>query len=139
MTDEYWIWRHKLLNNNFAVRYPNGFRGRRHCLSLLDDNGKFLDYVAGRQVYIESYTKGDVRQHPLYRELEDKLRAGENLLILEVDGPRYHRTEPYNTLPEGSLAITEEIVKLARNHPKRPFGHGWVLGAMLAGLEDCLN
>lgn len=142
LTPEFCNWRNKLLNNEFAIRYTAGFRNRHTCRSLLTEAGEFLSYVPGRKVYIDCYTKGDVREHPLYLELQQMLERGQNLLLMEVDGPRYHESAPFNELPAAvkdcSLPVTAEIVSLARNNPNRPFGHGWVLAAMLAGLEECM-
>lgn len=53
LTQEYWDWREKGLTNEFAVRYPNGFEGRKECVCLVTDEGEILDYIEGRRVYYQ--------------------------------------------------------------------------------------
>lgn len=138
----YWQWRLKGLNHEFAIRYPNGFHGRHKCLYLIDDQGNFLDYLQGRKIYVDAYLESNIRDHPLYQELVSLHQQGWGLIICEVDGPRFNESDPFNNLPQNvegcALPVTEETVKKARWNTARPFGHGWVLAAMLAGLESAM-
>ena len=60
----YWAWRKKGMQNSYAVRYPNGFNGRRKCLYSLwpvnDDDVLFeqLDYIQARKkIYCGEYAR----------------------------------------------------------------------------------
>lgn len=121
-TDEYWIWRENGLSHQFAIRYPNGFKGRHSCHALIDDDGNFLNYIDGRQIYIDGYLTSDIKNNYLYQELHNFLNEGLDILILEVDGP------------DPAVEITEESFITARNSEDYPFGHGWVIGGMLLNL-----
>jgi len=150
-TPEYWAWRNKGLNHNLAVRFPAGKNNRHLCKGLITDDGQVLDYLQGRRIYIEAYTKPrisdgkvEVREHPLFQDLQQRLAQGENLLLCEVDGPQYHASAPYNTLdPQDKnswhLPINAQTIQQARWNPSRPFGHGFVLCAMLANLEQYMH
>ena len=148
-TAEYWAWRNKGLNHNLAVRFPAGRTNTHLCKGLITDDGQVLDYLQGRKIYIESYTKPgpnskvEVREHPLFKDLQQRLTQGENILLCEVDGPQYHDSAPYNTLNPNDkntwhLTITPQTIKAARWNPNRPFGHGWVLCAMLTDNEQAM-
>jgi hypothetical protein len=143
LTDEYWAWRAKGINNPYHVRYPVGFDHRHNCLHLLkeNDDGTYtkLDYVNGRkQVYIPEYVKL-VKLAAKFVELKNKLANGENLLIIEVDGPHLESLDYYkekygvdNTFIENStMLVNEANIKIMLNDTLHPFGHGYALGMSL--------
>jgi hypothetical protein len=145
-TDEYWAWREKGMNNPYAVRYPAGFQNRHNCICSLweDDNGEYdqLDYLTARKViycgeYIKAYKSIDD-----YHLLKKKLDNGENLQIIEVDGPDPTCTYyPYNkiSVDNPGLKITEKRIKILLNDPRKPFGHGYVIAALLLDGEKWLE
>jgi hypothetical protein len=85
---EYWLWRQAGFNNKYAVRYPVGFSTCHNSLySLIEKEGKPLDCIETRkQIYAPIYIEL-VKQQKLFKILKQRLQNGENLLIIEVDGP----------------------------------------------------
>jgi hypothetical protein len=148
ITPEYWAWRQKGLANPYAVRYPNGFHGRSECLFSLwprdDDPTQFdrLDYIAARKkIYCGEYVRLAPKT-PHFRELKSLLAAGESLLLAEVDGPDPTLTfPPYDQITEAApgLKIDEAVIKLLINDTRKPFGHGYVIAALLLGGEEWLK
>ena len=54
LTEDFWAWREKGMNNLYAVRYPNGFKGRTKCLFAVwpgnnDEEDVKLNYIEGRK------------------------------------------------------------------------------------------
>lgn len=120
LTDEYWEWREKGMNNPVAIRYHVGFNYRSKCRSLikLDDNTySELNYIEGRkQVYINEYAV-PLKKEEKFKNLKMRLEKGENLLIIEVDGPHqeslnYYK-EKYNVddtfIQNSTMLINEKI------------------------------
>lgn len=141
----YFAWRQKLLTNPYPVRYPVGYHHRHHCLCSFRElpDGTIdptpLDYVAARKaIYVPEYIRL-VRKHPLFGELQRRVRGGENLLILDVDGPHqeslpYYR-EKYGVdasfLDRGSVLALPAHLELLLNDTKHPYGHGYALATAL--------
>jgi hypothetical protein len=51
LTEAYWEWRDKGMNNNYAVRYPNGYSGRTSCkCSIWGPDNKQLGYIEARKL-----------------------------------------------------------------------------------------
>ena len=145
---EYWLWRQKGMSNSDAVRYPVGFHYRHKCLYAIKDNNvdDKLDYIETRkQIYVPIYCKL-VKKQPAFSKLKNRLAAGENLLIIEVDGPhqeslRYYR-EQYQAddtfIEDDTMLATDENLMVMLYDPKHPFGHGYCLAMALLGLDDVL-
>ena len=172
ITPDYWKWRAKGINHKHPVRYPNGYGGKEKCicalwsaknniLAELDDiedeyaEMEQLDYIEARKrIYVPLYIKL-AKQNAEFAELRKKLENGENLQILDVDGPDdtiYEKNgkipAPYDTMTQGihgvtsevgSIEITEENIKLLLNDPTQPFGHGYCLAVTLLEKEEWLN
>lgn len=159
LTPEYWSWRKKLSRHDYAVRYPVGFYGRSKCLYALKRARKYtkkekkqgvdieyvqLDYIEGRkQIYAPVYISL-VRKEPQYEQLLEKLRSGQNLLIIEVDGPHQEDLDYYKEKYEveddfivgNTMDCTKKNISIMLNDPKHPFGHGYCLGlSLLADLQ----
>jgi len=142
LTPEYWAWREKGMRCPYPVRYPVGFASRSDCLfSMWED--KRLNYISARKaIYLPLYLKLVVAK-PQFDELRQRLAAGENLLIIEVDGP-HQESLPYykerykvadNFIENSTVLATQENLQLLLNDAKHPFGHGYCLAAALLGLE----
>lgn len=87
VTDEYYQWREKGMNCKWPVRYPVGYNYRHSCLFSLDNNGQQYDYIEARKkIYAPVYIKLAKRQAK-FQELKQRLVRGEDLLIVEIDGP----------------------------------------------------
>jgi hypothetical protein len=86
------------------VRFPVGSnpveRAKCQFSLTLKDNGtvdytRKLDYVQSRkETYGKVYCE-NVKRHSLFKELQRRLDAGENLLIIEVDGPHQESLSYY--------------------------------------------
>jgi hypothetical protein len=141
--EAYARWREKGMNHNRAVRYPNGYKGRTKCICSISEDGKQrLNYIQARKaIYCDFYVKHGLK-HPSFLALKERLEKGENLLIVEVDGPDYNLTyEPYNRISKESpgLEMDEATVKMLLHDTRKPFGHGYVIAALLLGGEKWLK
>lgn len=150
LTDEYYAWREKGMNNKYAVRYPVGFQHRHKCLYALaeDEDGniitdKKLDYIASRkEIYVKEYCRL-VKKKPKFQELKSRLEQGENLLIFEVDGPHQESLQYYkdkykvgnNFIENSTMLANKENLKIMLNDTKHPFGHGYCLAMALNNIE----
>ncbi len=150
-TSEYWEWRKKGLNNEYAVRYPVGFEHRHKCLYLLKENldGSFdrLNYIDSRkQVYVKEYCSL-VKERPLFKKLLKMLEQGKNLLIIEVDGPHEESLEYYkekykvdnNFIENNTIICNEKNINIMLNDSKHPFGHGYALSMALLDKDEEWN
>lgn len=150
ITDEYWAWREKLMFNSYAVRYPVGFDHRHKCLGAyleLEDgsiNPEPLDYVTSRKlIYLPVYCKL-AKEQPKFRALRKALDRGENLLILEVDGPHQedlaYYIKTYNVdesfIEQDTILMTPENNKIMVNDTLHPYGHGYCLAVALLGVDQ---
>lgn len=140
---EYWGWRKKGMKAEYAVRYPNGFNGRHKCRFALWDtdlgadpaiesgNLERLSYLdARRKIYCGLYSK----LAPLnseFKKLLAMLDAGKNLLISEVDGPQIDTVHTVTKLHPYLDIDDENTIRLLLNDERRPFGHGYVIAALL--------
>lgn len=137
-TIAYWDWRKKGMANGYAVRYPNGFHGRNLCLCHIwpgeKDGYERLGYVEARKrIYCGEYVRlAPKTSH--FRRLQEMLRSGVNLLILEVDGPDPTlQFPPYDRISRAhpGLLIDEEVIRMLINDIRKPFGHGYVVASLL--------
>lgn len=147
LTSNYWLWRDKGFKNQYPVRYPVGYDYRHKCIySVLKDpltkQYKFLDYIsARREIYLPNYLNS---LDPYLAEtgkkklnyLKQKISRGNNLLIIEIDGPHFeslqYYQEKYNVgndfiLPNNVSVINSSKLEIFLNDPKHPFGHGYCL------------
>lgn len=156
----YWAWRAKGMSAPDPIRYPVTYDVdlRASCLGALwrDDEGdpqtpwnakvtEALDYISARKrIYVPLYEKY-VTAQPQFRELVKRVRDGENLLILEVDGPHQESMQYYKErygctddfIKNDSVAATHENLHLLLNDPLHPYGHGYCLAkAMLNNLHS---
>jgi hypothetical protein len=158
ITDAYWKWREAGMNNKYPIRYPVGFKHRHKCLYSLKELNTVQDHISSdnyvqyngtmyaklgyiesrKQIYIPIYCDL-VKRQPKFQELKNRLDKGENLLIIEVDGPHqesldYYK-EKYNVLDNfivnNTIAINKENINIMLNDEKYPFGHGYCLALAL--------
>lgn len=145
----YLLWRQKLENCEYPIRYPVGYEHRHKCLFSLDERDDFtidptpLTYIEARKaIYIKCYEEA-VREVPLFQKLKERLEGGENLLIIEVDGP-HEETMPYyiqkynvpnNFITNGTMLATKENLQIMVNDEKHPYGHGYCLAALLLDIK----
>lgn len=142
LTPAYFDWREKGMRNAYAVRYPNGFQGRHKCLYSFWE-GEKLDYVAARKkIYCGEYARL-APPTKAFKELYSALHErGENLLLIEVDGPDPTLTyPPYDQISTANpcMIMNEKNIRLLVNDEKKPFGHGFVLAALLLDGAEWMN
>ena len=135
-TAAYWRWRAAGMACKHAVRYPVGFKHRLKCRGfVLDDSSNtILGYIESRkQVYFPMYQKA-VQKHPKFIDLQERLRNGENLCIVEVDGPHseslgHYMKEygvPASFFKDNTVVIDKTTLEILLNDPLHPFGHGFL-------------
>jgi hypothetical protein len=149
ITPQYLNWRKAGMNCTEAVRYPVGRNNMAKCLFALAENNdgtvnaKTLTYVESRKaIYIPIYEQS-VQGKPQFVELKNRLAKGENLLIIEIDGPHeesllYYR-EKYGVGPDfiqgQSMLCTPANLNIMLNDPLHPYGHGYCLAAALQDIK----
>lgn len=128
LTKEFWAWRKKLWENEYPVRYPNGFHGRHECVCALWKEGNEwlqLNYLTARKkIYCKVYEQL-VKETEGYKQLKKLYDAGQNIQICEMD------------VRPG--IITEEVLVREINNDKEPFGHGYCLATCLMGLTHIFD
>lgn len=168
-TDEYWEWRQAGMEHDKPVRYPNGFKGKADCICVLWPASGALDdatnphvqmlqlgYVDSRKkVYVGLYSMM-AKKNDEFAELRKMLENGQNLQILDVDGPDITRATdatgkvkaPYDQIPDGihgetsgvgSIEINEANIRALIEDTAQPFGHGYVLAALLMGGDAWMH
>jgi hypothetical protein len=148
-TYDYWVWSSLGMSNKYHVRYPNTFHGKSEVVcSLFYDNIKeeyqVLDYIQARKkIYAPIYCSL-VKKQLKFKELQEKLSRGENLLIIEVDGPhddnKYYK-EKYginNFVQNGTIKVNKNNIKILLNDSKYCFGHGYCLACALLDKDEWL-
>lgn len=149
LTKGYLKWRKKGMSNKYPVRYPVGFHHRHKCLFAIKDvaNPISLNYVDSRkEIYVKEYCKL-VKTLDKFKELQARLQAGENLLIIEVDGPHQESASYYQKkynadkkfIDKSTILINENNIQIMLNDDKHAFGHGYCLGMTLLNKEDEWN
>ena len=130
-------WRDSLWSCPNAIRYPNKiYRKKLPKFALcIDKQGKEtrMDYLTFRkQIYYKEYTRL-IKKLSEYRILLNKLKAGKNIMICEVDVPR---SWAYNMEINGIKLDYTQQMSIARleqliNDTSMPFGHGLCLAYSL--------
>lgn len=150
INDLYKAWRKKGMWNPYSVRYPVGYASRGTCRFALAENldgtineNEKLDYIHGRKkIYVKLYCDL-VKQHPVFHTLQQRLLNGENLLILEVDGPCENSLNYYkqkynvgdNFIEDGTMLVNQQNIQIMLNDAKHPFGHGYCLAMALLNKD----
>lgn len=141
--EEYWNWREKGMKNPFAIRYPVGRKHRHKCICSITEEGEHLNYIESRKrIYLPVYIDL-VKDQQQFTELKERLERGENLLIIEVDGPHQESLDHYKKfykvdddfIDQDTILVTKKNMEILLNDPKHPFGHGYCLGMALLGIE----
>lgn len=130
-------WHDALLSNPHPIRRPNG----RAIPLYAWWNGKKLSVIEARkQIYIPELQKL-YRNDPAYQKLLEKVREGQNIIIVEPDGA------PLYLYPQGFevnidlLTILQDVTKVKdfpgsklKSDKYVPYGHGYVIALTI--LED---
>jgi hypothetical protein len=155
LNNKWHLWNQKGFHNPDPVRYPVGKKHRGNCIGivpprLIKENkspirvDQLLGVVEGRkQVYFKEYNRL-VKQELLFHKLQSKLRNGENLLIIEVDGPRAESLDYYKTtynvennfIQNDTILVDEKNMKIMLHDTRHSFGHGYCLAISLLEKEE---
>jgi hypothetical protein len=154
LTQEYYDWRKKGMECKYAIRYPVGFTHRHKCKYALayNDNGTInelnqLDYVESRKkIYVPEYCRL-VKKEKKFKELQDRLKNGENLLVIEVDGPHQESLDYYKQkynmdndfIQDNTMIANEKNISIMLNDNKHAFGHGYCLTMALLDKDILWN
>ncbi len=140
----YWKWREKGLKCAYPVHYPVGKAHAKNCLySLKEKGGPRLSYIEARkEIYLPKYAKLVHRQGQ-FTELQHRLKRGENLLIIEVDGPHQESLSYYqetykvdsNFIEQNTMVANYANLEIMLADSKHIFGHGYCLAAILLGID----
>lgn len=113
VSDQWLAWAYSGISSAKPVRYPMG-RGTKPEFSLWD--GKRLGYIeAKRSVYFPIY-RDLIKSSRVFLSLQEEILKGGQITIYDFD-----------VYPLGK----ERSLSDALNNPKRIFGHGFIVGAML--------
>lgn len=149
---KYFRWRRKGMSTQDPIRWPVGKVASRRCLfSIHEDELQHsldpksrLSYVEARkQIYLRSYLEAVVKEDQ-FKELQERLVGGENLLIIEVNGPHQESLKYYVDtygvsnlfFQHSTVQATKRNLKILINDTKHPFGHGYCLAAALLGITE---
>lgn len=156
-TPEFWAWREKGFRNGISVRYPVGRQNMHRCKFAIPydtpsptdgtlvsvDSIEQLDYVQGRKrIYLPLYVDL-VKKHSMFRELQERYKKGENLLIIEVDGPHEESLSYYKEkygvddsfIQRDTMIASHENLKIMLNDTRHCFGHAYCLSVALLELD----
>ena len=61
--------------------------------------------------------------------LRTLVKLGESIVVYDFDGPRDSDNDPI------CLEVTREMLKQKINDPVHPFGHGYIVAGLLAGIR----
>lgn len=134
-TDEWRKFRDKNMRLKRAFRRPPSTRSKEytigkngkkkwkyHTAVSSEYMGERMDYITGRKkIYAIVYTYLVIRTQ-VYQSLKKYVDKGLSVMILDHD-----------ILP-GNHKITVDFLRERINDPKFPFGHGYVLAGLLAGI-----
>ncbi len=130
-------WHDTLVAKKEAVRRPNGYEKPLYAWW----EGEKLGVIEARKRIYIPFLQELYRAHPAYQQLLTKVKNGENVLILEPDGPpaglyplgldmdlelliKFQDITEWNQLP-GAYTTSKKYV---------PYGHGYVIALTI--LQD---
>lgn len=110
-------------------RYPPG-KGKRVLHAIFDDvSDKPLDYIPSRKlVYVPQYAQL-IEQRDALQYWRSQLQAGHNIIVYDFDGPRLENGDVTSEL------CTLELLRTKINDTRHPFGHGYVVAALVMGID----
>ncbi len=146
---EYWKWRDAVKNFDYPIRRPNGFHSKECIGFILSDveseTPEILDYITARKIfYFTEYMKL-IRLHEQYHQLFNKVKAGQNILIAEIDvafqDDLDYYINKYNVstdfIKNYTMIMNKKNIEIVLNDDKNPCGHGVALAmALLYDLGD---
>jgi hypothetical protein len=128
-----------------AVRsqYPKHMRG--HIVGSIDwrdPEAPLLDYRSTRAQYIEMFGAclRNASSQSAIDLLRSTLRAGQDVILAETDGPHLDRRNDYlaqklDFAEDGCLLVTREAFRAVAADTRHCFGHCWTFAKALVGDE----
>jgi len=157
------IWHDKLALSKYPIRYPFTFSPEVRATTLgvlaperlkeyranpesIKINAKrdLLGVAEGRrQVYFRYYIPA-VKLQPKFKELQRRYDQGENLLIIDVDGPRQESLDYYREkygvradfIEQDTILATLENCRIMLRDPKHSCGHTFGLAMSFSRQES---
>lgn len=107
-------------------RYPNTKNNK--VLYAKWEHTEDLNYVDSRKkVYVTEYAEL-IRNKEMTKYWIDMHNKGHNLIIYDFDGPRNTEGAPI------CVEFTKELYEEKIEYTQHPFGHGYVVAALISGL-----
>lgn len=92
-------------------------------------NGRAYGYIESRkEIYVAIYYRL-IKNLPAIKAMQQMIADGESLMIIDGDGP------PRDLYPQGMEMNAANWRKMI-DDPHQPFGHGYVVAAVVAGLPE---
>lgn len=91
-------------------------------------DGQQYNYTEARWIYTAKYCNV-VKTLPAFKELEKLYKAGEPIMLIDHDGPSSTQ------YPEGR-SVTWDLINNAFDDITRPYGHAYIIAAMLLYTGD---
>jgi hypothetical protein len=106
-------------------KYPKA-KGMKVLHSNYDDT--IRDYITSRkEIYVKEY-RDLVKNRESVGKWKQILQE-KSVVVYDFDGPRNDEGEPV------CLEVTKELLMQKLQDPKHPFGHGYIVAALLANIE----
>lgn len=153
VTAEWYKWKDKGFNSQNWIRYPVGTKPEerakcKYSLTLNDDGtvneSNKQTYISSRKVtYVTKYVE-NVIKYKEFLQLKKILLSGQNILIIEVDGP-HQESLPYyiekygvnkNFIINNTVEVTVKNMKILLNDEKHAFGHGYCAAMELLEITN---
>lgn len=147
LTDEYNNWRQKGLNYHTSVRYPVGNdRSSPKPIAYYDE--KTNSYIsdeneAFKKIFLDNYLEALKTNHE-FNILKTRVNMGENILLLDFEGPRTEDEAYYNQkygLPLGTIiqnivGVNMDVLNIFLNDKYRKFAPSYAIAAAIYELDD---
>lgn len=141
---EYYNWRGMLMRNPYPVKFLSGYHNPRKPFFFLEsEDSEPINYITARKkIYCPLYINR-IKEERHFKELKERHEKGENLLLIEPDGP-HQESLPYykekykvddSFIEKNTLLATEENLKIMLNDTKHQFGYGYCLAAALQDIN----
>jgi len=127
-TEKYFAFRRKIFASVKGKRRPlpkstHGFP----CAARY--NGRAYGYIESRkEIYVAIYYRL-IKNLPAVKAMQKMIADGQSVMIIDGDGP------PRDLYPQG-MQMNEANWRKMIEDPHQPFGHGYVVAAVVAGLPE---
>lgn len=121
-----WWWREQTLPKR---RYPLG-KGKRVLHAIFEDiSDERMDYISSRKlVYVPQYAKL-IENSEALGYWRTQLQMGQNIIVYDFDGPRLEDGDVTSEL------CSLQLLRTKINDTCHPFGHGYVVAALLMSID----